>query len=77
VKKFTLLKFVQDGVSPTRARNQDVATVDFRVSAQSEDSKLLNMRSHKGFFRVSMVNFLMLCPLLQRLWTETYTQAFI
>ena len=62
LKKFTLLKFMQNGSSPIDARNQDVATVDFRIFAQSRDRELLNMRNPKGFFRISMVNFLMSCP---------------
>lgn len=62
IKKFTLLKFMQNGASPIDARNQDVSTVDFRVFAQSKDRELLNMRNPEGFFRISMVNFLMSCP---------------
>jgi len=62
IKKFDVLKFMQNGSSVIDSRNQDVATVDFRVFAQSRDRELLNMRNPKGFFRVSMVNFLMSCP---------------
>ncbi|KAH7384184.1 hypothetical protein DE146DRAFT_759975 [Phaeosphaeria sp. MPI-PUGE-AT-0046c] len=62
IKKFDVLKFMQNGSSVVDSRNQDVATVDFRVFAQSRDRELLNMRNPKGFFRISMVNFLMSCP---------------
>lgn len=62
IKKFDVLKFMQNGSSVIDSRNQDIATVDFRVFAQSRDRELLNMRNPKGFFRVSMVNFLMSCP---------------
>ncbi|KAF1847066.1 DUF1446-domain-containing protein [Cucurbitaria berberidis CBS 394.84] len=62
IKKFDVLKFMQNGSSVVDSRNQDVATVDFRVFAQSKDREILNMRNPKGFFRISMVNFLMSCP---------------
>ena len=62
IKKFDVLKFMQNGSSVVDSRNQDIATVDFRVFAQSRDRELLNMRNPKGFFRISMVNFLMSCP---------------
>jgi hypothetical protein len=35
-----------------------VATVDFRVFAQSSDQDLLRMTNPYGFFRLSMVTFL-------------------
>jgi hypothetical protein len=60
--KFTTLKFMQNGSSPIDARNQDVATVDFRIFAQSADRELLRMNNPFGFFRKSMVTFLMSCP---------------
>jgi len=62
LKKFTTLKFMQNGSSIIDARNQDVATVDFRIFAQSQDRELLNMRNPDGFFRISMVTFLQSCP---------------
>lgn len=62
LKKFTTLKFMQNGSSLTSSRNQDVATVDFRIFAQSKDKELLNMRNPNGFFRKSMVTFLQSCP---------------
>ncbi|KXJ85752.1 hypothetical protein Micbo1qcDRAFT_102987, partial [Microdochium bolleyi] len=62
LKKFTTLKFMQNGSSVADARNQDVATVDFRIFAQSRDRDLLRIHNPKGFFRKSMVTFLMSCP---------------
>jgi hypothetical protein len=58
IKKFSLLKFHVNGSSPIDARNQDVATVDFRVFAQSPDRDLLRMENPDGFFRRCMVTFL-------------------
>ncbi|KAH8602080.1 hypothetical protein B0O99DRAFT_588305 [Bisporella sp. PMI_857] len=58
IKKFSLLKFHVNGSSPIDAKNQDVATVDFRVFAQSSDKELLRMDNPDGFFRRSMVTFL-------------------
>ncbi|CAK7198100.1 hypothetical protein SEUCBS139899_000758 [Sporothrix eucalyptigena] len=62
LKKFSLLKFMQNGSSVIDARNQDVATVDFRIFAQSKDRELLSMRNPNGFFRRSMTCFLQSCP---------------
>jgi hypothetical protein len=62
LEKFTTLKFMQNGSSVSDARNQDVATVDFRVFAQSKDQELLKMRNPDGFFRRSMTTFLQSCP---------------
>lgn len=53
---------MQIGTSPVDVRNQDVATVDFRVFTQSKDRELLSMRNSKGHFRISMVTFLQSCP---------------
>ncbi|KFY65081.1 hypothetical protein V496_02826 [Pseudogymnoascus sp. VKM F-4515 (FW-2607)] len=58
LKKFSMLKFHINGSSPIDARNQDVATVDFRVFAQSPDRDLLRMANPDGFFRRSMTTFL-------------------
>jgi hypothetical protein len=58
LKKFSMLKFHVNGSSPIDAKNQDVATVDFRVFAQSSDQDLLRMTNPYGFFRLSMVTFL-------------------
>lgn len=58
LNKFSLLKFHLNGSSPIDARNQDLATVDFRIFAQSPDRELLRMSNPDGFFRRSMVTFL-------------------
>ncbi|KAK5684837.1 hypothetical protein LTS10_002912 [Elasticomyces elasticus] len=62
LEKFTCLRFTRNGDSPIDARNQDISTVDFRIFAQTKDRELVNMRNPEGFFRISMVNFLMSCP---------------
>jgi hypothetical protein len=62
VKEFTCLKFMQNGSSVIDARNQDVATVDLRIFAQTKNRDLLRMRNPAGFFRRSMVMFLQSCP---------------
>lgn len=62
LKKFDCLKFMQNGSSEIDSRNQDVATVDFRIFAQSKDRELLRMRNPNGFCRKSMVTFLQSCP---------------
>jgi hypothetical protein len=62
IKKFDCLKFMQNGSSVIDARNQDVATVDFRIFGQSKDRELLNMRNPNGFFRRAMTTFLQSCP---------------
>ncbi|KAF2665805.1 DUF1446-domain-containing protein [Microthyrium microscopicum] len=62
IKKFSLLSFMQNGSSVVDARNQDVATVDFRIFAQSKDKDLLEMTNMDGFFRRTMTTFLQSCP---------------
>jgi hypothetical protein len=62
LSKFTCLKFMQNGSSVIDARNQNVATVDLRIFAQTKDRDLLRMRNPDGFFRRSMVMFLQSCP---------------
>lgn len=62
-----MLKFHVNGSSPIDARNQDVATVDFRVFAQSSDRDLLRMDNPDGFFRLSMVTFLESVPVCEGL----------
>jgi len=57
-----MLKFHVNGSSPIDAKNQDVATVDFRVFAQSTDRELMRMDNPQGFFRLSMVTFLESVP---------------
>jgi len=76
LKRFSLLKFMQNGTSVIDARNQDVATVDFRIFAQSQDRDLLRMRNPDGFFRKSMVSFLMSCPVSSTARRLTFTSTF-
>lgn len=66
LKKFSMLKFHVNGSSPIDAPNQDVATVDFRIFAQSPDRELLRMNNPDGFFRRSMVTFLEGVPVSNR-----------
>lgn len=66
LKKFSLLKFHVNGTSPIDAPNQDAATVDFRIFAQSPDRELLRMTNPDGFFRRSMVTFLEGVPVSDR-----------
>lgn len=66
LKKFSMLKFNVNGSSPIDAPNQDVATVDFRIFAQSPDRELLRMNNPDGFFRRSMVTFLEGVPVSNR-----------
>jgi hypothetical protein len=58
ISKFSMLKFHVNGSSPVDSRNQDVATVDFRIFAQSTDRDLLKMENPCGLFRLCMVTFL-------------------
>lgn len=53
-----MLKFHVNGSSPIDAPNQDVATVDFRIFAQTTDRDLLRMENPYGLFRLCMVTFL-------------------
>ncbi|KAF2807908.1 DUF1446-domain-containing protein [Mytilinidion resinicola] len=62
IKEFSMLKFHANGSSPIDARNQDLATVDFRVFAQAKNRELLRMDNPQGFFRLSMVTFLESVP---------------
>lgn len=62
IDKFDCLKFMQNGTSPIDARNQDVASVDFRIFGQTKDRDLLRMRNPFGFFRVAMTTFLQSAP---------------
>jgi hypothetical protein len=62
INEFSTLKFHANGSSPIDARNQDLATVDFRVFAQAKNRELLRMDNPQGFFRLSMVTFLESVP---------------
>lgn len=62
ISKFSLLKFHQNGSSPVDARNQDLATVDFRVFAQSPDPEVLRPDVPNGFNRWVLETFLQCAP---------------
>jgi len=62
VKRFTTLKFHQNGSSPIDARNQDVSTVDFRCFAQTSDPELVRPDVPDGFNRWCVEVFLQSAP---------------
>ena len=64
VDRFSCLKFTLNGYSPDDPRNQDVATVDFRVFAQTKDRSLVVKDTIEvpGFNRWCLENFLQSCP---------------
>lgn len=64
IKRFTTLKFHQNGSSLIDARNQDIATVDFRIFAQSNDPELLRPDVPNGFNRWCLEVFLQSAPRL-------------
>lgn len=58
IKKFSMLKFMINGSSPLNSKNQDAATVDFRIFAQTTDRDLLRMENPYGLMRLCMTTFL-------------------
>ncbi|KAJ2904383.1 DUF1446-domain-containing protein [Zalerion maritima] len=62
VDKFSMLKFHQNGSSPFDAENQDLATVDFRVFAQSSDYEIMRPDVPEGFNRRVLEVFLQSAP---------------
>lgn len=62
IDKFTTLKFHQNGTSPIDARNQDLATVDFRIFAQSTDPEIMRPDIPNGFNRWVLEVFLQSAP---------------
>ena len=68
IKKFSLLAFQLHGSSVVDARSLEVATVDFRIIAQTKDPELLNPSIPDGFSRCIMETVLQSCPVsLQKL----------
>ena len=63
-KRFDVLKFTLNGYSPDDPRNQDVATVDFRIFVQTKDRSLVikDGIDVPGFNRWCLENFLQSCP---------------
>ena len=66
IKQFTLLKFHLHGTSPINPRNQEVATVDFRIFAQARDAKLFDGSDPDGFSRKLYETVLQSCPGVSR-----------
>jgi hypothetical protein len=64
IKKFACLKFQLVGYCQEDPRNQDVATVNFRIFAQTKDRSLMvrDGVSVPGFNRWCLENFLQSCP---------------
>ena len=62
IKKFSLLRFHVHGTSPINARNQELATVDFRIFAQTKDAELLRTDIPDGFSRRILETVLQSCP---------------
>lgn len=62
IHRFTTLRFHSIGSAPLDARNQDAATVDFRVFAQSSDPELVRPDVPNGFNRWCLEVFLQCAP---------------
>ncbi|EON67605.1 hypothetical protein W97_06973 [Coniosporium apollinis CBS 100218] len=64
MKKIHCLKFMLNGYCPENPRNQDIATVDFRIFIQTKDPNLVSKGTLDvpGFNRMCMENFLQSCP---------------
>jgi hypothetical protein len=62
ISKFTKLKFQRMGYSAIDAPNQDVATVDFRIFAQSRDPEVMRPDIPNGFNRWVLETFLQSAP---------------
>ncbi|KAI1265297.1 DUF1446 domain protein [Xylariaceae sp. FL1019] len=66
IKQFSMLKFHVHGTSPDNPRNQEVATVDFRVFAQAKDKALFDPTLPYGFSRKLYETVLQSCPGVSR-----------
>ncbi|KNG51966.1 duf1446 domain-containing protein [Stemphylium lycopersici] len=62
IKRFTTLRFHPIGSSLVDARNQDAATVDFRIFAQTSDPELVRPDIPNGFNRWCLEVFLQSAP---------------
>lgn len=64
VNRFSCLKFTLNGYSPQDPENQDVATANVRVFAQTKDRSLVvkDTLEVPGFNRWCLENFLQSCP---------------
>lgn len=63
-ERFSCLEFTLNGYCPPDPRNQDVATVDFRIFVQTKDRSLVvkDGIDVPGFNRWCLENFLQSCP---------------
>ncbi|KIW02239.1 uncharacterized protein PV09_06392 [Verruconis gallopava] len=66
ISKFDLLKFHVHGTSPVNPRNQELATVDFRIFAQAQDMHLFDGSDPNGFSRKLYETVLQSCPGVSR-----------
>ncbi|KAH8670337.1 hypothetical protein BGZ60DRAFT_407220 [Tricladium varicosporioides] len=66
IKKFSLLEFQLHGTSIVNAPSLEIATVDFRIIAQTPDPELLNPNIPDGFSRCIMETVLQSCPGVSR-----------
>ena len=66
MKQFSLLKFHVHGTSPDNPRNQEIATVDFRIFAQAQDATLFDPSLPDGFSRRLYETVLQSCPGVSR-----------
>lgn len=62
MSKFSMIKFHVHGTSPENPRNQEIATVDFRIFAQARDAALFDPSLTDGFSRKLYETVLQSCP---------------
>lgn len=75
LKRFSMLKFHQNGTSPIDPVNQDVATVDFRMFAQTRDPDLLRTDTPNGFSAWAMEVLLQSAPVSEASRSEEVGEA--
>ncbi|KAM0277425.1 hypothetical protein ACHAQH_005787 [Verticillium albo-atrum] len=66
INQFSMVKSHVHGTSPTNPRNQELATVDFRIFAQAQDAGLFDPTSTEGFSRKLYETVLQSCPGVSR-----------
>lgn len=71
ISRFSKLKFQRMGYSAIDAPNQDIATVDFRIFAQSKDPELLRPDVPNGFNRWVLETFLQSAPVCNLTYLAT------
>jgi hypothetical protein len=62
ISQFSMLKFHVHGTSPINPKNQELATVDFRIFAQAKDAALFDPSIPDGFARKLYETVLQSCP---------------